>query len=93
MDVLPVQGSAVPSERVFSSAAETDSTQRNRLSPEMMEALQMLKFSYKRKRLHFGRMTKEEELALLEVAENVPGDVDWWVRYLKGEEQGMDNDL
>ncbi|KZT18614.1 hypothetical protein NEOLEDRAFT_1021773, partial [Neolentinus lepideus HHB14362 ss-1] len=43
MDILPIQGSAVPCERVFSSGKETVTDRRNRLSPELMEALQMLK--------------------------------------------------
>ena len=45
MDVLPIQGSAVPCERVFSSAKETTTARRNHISPELMEALQMLKFA------------------------------------------------
>ena len=53
MDYLPIQASAVPCERVFSSAGETDTKKRNRISPELMEALQMLKFSYKKERLNF----------------------------------------
>lgn len=47
LDILPIQGSAVPCERVFSSSAETDTRRRNRTSPELMEALQMLKFFIK----------------------------------------------
>lgn len=47
MDYLPIQASSVPSERVFSSSAETDTVRRNRISPILMEALQMLKFSFK----------------------------------------------
>jgi len=45
MDILPIQASAVPCERVFSSAKETITSRRNHISPELMEALQMLKFS------------------------------------------------
>jgi hypothetical protein len=44
MDYLPIQASAVPSERVFSSSAQTDTPRRNRIKPILMEALQMLKF-------------------------------------------------
>ena len=47
MDILPIQGSAVPCERVFSSAKETMSPRRNRVGPKLMEALQMLKFSHR----------------------------------------------
>jgi hypothetical protein len=54
MDVLPAQASAVPCERVFSSSKETCSQCRNRLSPKLMEALQMLKFSYKQDQLSFA---------------------------------------
>jgi hypothetical protein len=53
MDYLPVQASSVPSERVFSSSAETDTKKRNRIKPELMEALQILKFALKKERLNF----------------------------------------
>ena len=48
MDYLPIQASAVPCERVFSSSTETDTKKRNRISPALMEALQVLKFSLKK---------------------------------------------
>lgn len=44
MDYLPIQASSVPCERAFSSSAETDTNRRNRISPVLMEALQMLKY-------------------------------------------------
>jgi hypothetical protein len=50
MDYLPIQASAVPCERAFSSSAETDTLRRNRIHPVLMEALQMLKFSVKKQR-------------------------------------------
>ena len=53
MDYLPIQASSVPCERVFSSSAETDTKKRNRIGPTLMEALQMLKYHYKRTRLDF----------------------------------------
>jgi hypothetical protein len=64
MDFLPIQATSVPCERVFSSSAETDTKKRNRMSPLMMEALQMLKFHLKKERLNFTRgwVTKEHEL-------------------------------
>ena len=46
-DYLPIQGSATPSERVFSNASLTDSKQRNRLAPDTFEALQILKSAYR----------------------------------------------
>jgi hypothetical protein len=53
MDYLPIQASAVPCERVFSSSAETDTKKRNRIKPELMESLQVLKFALKKDRLDF----------------------------------------
>jgi len=52
---LPIQASAVPCEHVFLSSTETNTKKRNRLSPLMMEALQMLKFYLKKECLHFMR--------------------------------------
>ena len=68
MDILPIQGSAVPCERVFSSAKETMSARRNHILLELMEALQMLKFSLQKGRgLSFTEgWDKESELRELE---------------------------
>ena len=46
MDVLPIQGSSIPCERVFSSGKETTTARRSRISPELMEGLQLLEFSF-----------------------------------------------
>jgi len=64
MDYLPIQASAVPCERVFSSSGETDTERRNRISPAFMEILQMLKFDRKKERLNFTRgwATSQKEL-------------------------------
>lgn len=53
MDYLPIQASVVPCEHVFSSSAKTNTKRRNRIGPTLMEALQMLKFYLKKKRLNF----------------------------------------
>jgi hypothetical protein len=65
VDYLPIQASAVPCERVFSSAGETSTKRRNRMKPELMEALQMLKFMLKKKQLDFmeGWRGVEDSLA------------------------------
>jgi hypothetical protein len=64
MDYLPIQAMSVPCERVFSSSSQTDTKRRNRISPLLMEALQMLKFHLKKKRLNFmeGWLTPESEM-------------------------------
>ena len=68
MDILPIQGSAVPCERVFSSAKETMTPRRNRITAELMEALQLLKFSVKKGRgLNFtAELSYDAELQTLE---------------------------
>jgi hypothetical protein len=53
MDVLPAQASAVSCERVFSSSQETCTLCQAHLQPKLLEALQMLKFSFHRSRLSF----------------------------------------
>ncbi|KAL4262028.1 Zinc finger BED domain-containing [Pleurotus pulmonarius] len=69
MDILPIQGSAVPCERVFSSAKETTTMRRNRISPDLMESLQVLKFYIRKGReLDFSVGTsREAEVANLEM--------------------------
>jgi hypothetical protein len=64
MDYLPIQATSVPCERVFSSAKETDTLKRNKISPVLMEALQLLKFSLKKERLNFiaGWSTSESDM-------------------------------
>jgi hypothetical protein len=51
MDILPAQASSVACERLFSSSKETCTPRRNRINPDLMEALQTLKFS-----LHSGTL-------------------------------------
>jgi hypothetical protein len=46
-DYLAIQGSATPSERAFSSSSLTDTKHRNRITPLLFEAIQILKSSYR----------------------------------------------
>ena len=65
MDYLPIQGSAVPCERVFSSAKETMADRRNRILYGLMEQLQMLKFAFNKgdsEALHFTSGTEEKDI-------------------------------
>jgi hypothetical protein len=64
LDYLPIQASAVPSEWVFLSSAETDMKKHNHINPVLMEALQMLKFALKKSRLNFteGWIIVESEM-------------------------------
>jgi hypothetical protein len=88
LDILPIQGLAVPCERVFSSGKETTTLRRNKLSSELMEALQILKYSFKSgKSISFTNgMDKKEEEAWLEqlIAEksSVPEDIRSYIEHL-----------
>lgn len=73
MDYLPIQASAVPCERVFSSSAETDTAKRNRTSPILFEALQMLKYDFRKRRLTFAQGTNLNQRILLEDEPDEPG--------------------
>ena len=70
MDIIPIQASSVPCERVFSSGKETMAPQRRRITPNLMEALQMLKYSIKKGQpLNFTQgMRWAEELTEFEFA-------------------------
>jgi hAT family C-terminal dimerisation region len=48
MDIIPIQASSVPCERVFSSGKETMAPRRRCISAKLMGALQMLKYSIKK---------------------------------------------
>jgi hypothetical protein len=67
-------GSAVPCERVFSSAKETITMRCNRMGYNLMEALQMLKFTLRNHRIldFFIGLTKKEKILELE---QLPDDI------------------
>jgi hypothetical protein len=53
MDYLPIQASSVLNKQVFSSSSETLTKRCSQIQPDLMEALQMLKFMLKKDRLNF----------------------------------------
>ncbi|KZT51318.1 hypothetical protein CALCODRAFT_533927, partial [Calocera cornea HHB12733] len=75
MDYLPIQASAVPSERVFSSSKETDTKRRNHLSPALMEALQLLKYLLKKERLDFLQDLRDDVIQDDEEGQALDDDV------------------
>ena len=66
IDYLAIQASSVPSEHAFSSSAETDTVRCNRISPILMEALQMLKFGFRNEPFNFteGLITNEQDMII-----------------------------
>jgi hypothetical protein len=66
LDVLPVQASAVPCERIFSSSKETFALRRSLLSASTLEVLQVLKQLYKDESLQFVShlLAKEDDYAI-----------------------------
>jgi predicted HAD superfamily hydrolase len=77
MDILPIQASSVPCERVFSSSKETTTARRNKLNLQVVEALQVLKFEHKHNKiLSFtaGLDGDEEMLELEAIEEAQPTD-------------------
>lgn len=58
-DYLAIQGSATPSERAFSQGGLTDTKRRNRLSPAVFEALQILKGAYRNGHIQAAEQAKE----------------------------------
>jgi hypothetical protein len=53
MDYLPIQAMPISYKHVFSSAKDTDTAKQNQISPALIEALQMLKYSLKKEHLNF----------------------------------------
>jgi len=77
MDIIPIQASSVPCERVFSSGKETMAPRRRQISAHLMESLQMLKFSIRKGRpLNFTEGMKwDDELKDFEyMARAVPAE-------------------
>jgi hypothetical protein len=74
MDYLLIQAMSVPCEHVFLSAKDTDTTKQNWISPALMEALQMLKFSLKKEHLDFMNGWPTSEVAMGEVSKQT-GDL------------------
>jgi len=86
MDIIPIQASAVPCERVFSSAKATMSPRRNRISADLMEALQILKFSVRNGR-HLDFTTGlgcAEEITEMELSDDeLPEDIHSYVQSMR----------
>jgi hypothetical protein len=86
MDLLPIQATSVPCERVFSASKETATDRRNRLKPNTMEAIQLLKFLAKHQTLNFtaGLSEGDEVVELEDIEEARPvEDLRFFLRSLQ----------
>ena len=94
MDIIPIQASSVPCERVFSSGKATMAPRRSRISAQLMEALQIMKFSIRKGRpLKFTEgMSWDEELKEFELNARIAplGDAEAYRHSL--EKPGIDSD-
>src|ERR1700735_47011 len=94
MDIIPIQASSVPCERVFSSGKETMAPRRSRISAHLMECLQILKFSIRKGQpLKFTEgMAWSEELREFEhLARTAPlGDAEAYGRSLEDPDEDSD---
>ena len=95
MDIIPIQASSVPCERVFSSGKETMTPRHGRISADLMESLQLLKYSFKKGRsLDFtAGMSWRAELKAFELAGHTAavGDADAYRRSLEESNNGQDD--
>ena len=97
MDIIPIQASSVPCERVFSSGKQTMAPRRSRISPRLMEVLQIMKFSIRKggceQSLNFTEgLDWKEELNFFEFAARTEplGDAEAYGRSL--EDPGEDSE-
>ena len=85
----------MPCERVFSSGKETMTPRRGRISADLMESLQLLKYSFKKGRsLDFtAGMSWRAELKAFELAGHTAavGDADAYRRSLEESNNGQDD--
>ena len=94
MDIIPIQASSVACERVFSSGKQTMTPQRGRIAAQLMEALQISKFSIRKEApLKFSDMSWKEELKEFErLARSAPpGDAEAYGCNLEEDNGGSDN--
>ncbi|KAF4612550.1 hypothetical protein D9613_012717 [Agrocybe pediades] len=88
LDILPIQGSAVACEHVFSSSKETVTPRQNRMKPKLMEALQILKFTIKKDTLHLSKcVSEEDEIEALEQKNDAlaPENIAAYQKYVEGQ--------
>lgn len=94
MDIIPIQASSVPCERVFSSGKETMTPRRSCISAHFMECLQILKFSIRKGRaLRFteGMGWSEELIEFEHMARTAPvSEAEGYRRSLEDPEEDLD---
>ena len=96
MDIIPIQASSVPCERVFSSGKETMAPRRRRIQPGFMEKLQMLKYSIRKDvSLNFTEgMSWATELIEIEALQkdSPPNEIFSYQKSLETQEENEDDE-
>jgi hypothetical protein len=88
MDIIPIQATSVPCERAFSSGKETMAPRRRRIAPDLMEALQILKYSIRKVNFTEGMSWSDEMKEFEYMARTAPSeDADTYGRNLNQAEQ------
>jgi hypothetical protein len=69
-DYLAIQGSATASERAFSNGSLTATQRRNRLAPDMFEALQILKSAYRNNHIGAAEEATQRMIGYFDALDN-----------------------
>ena len=93
LDYLPIMASSVSSERAFSSAGITISKRRNRLGPDLVEALQFLKCWFRRDLIFREYPTIASEYNVGQQAKQDEGNVSMDEQLLEGGEDDDEMDF
>jgi hypothetical protein len=93
LDYLPIMASSVSSERAFSSAGITISKRRNRLGPDLVEALQFLKCWFRRDLIFREDPTIASEYSMGQAKQNEGNEEGWDQKLLKDEDNDDEMDL
>ncbi len=93
LDYLPIMASSVSSERAFSSASITISKRRNRLGPDLVEALQFLKCWFRHDLIFREDPTIASEYSVGQTKQNEENEEGWDQKLLENGDNDDEMDL
>ena len=80
LDILPIPGSSVSCEQLFSRAKQVTTDRRSRIAPDLIEALECLQYNWKGNIIDWARLNSRS-------VEEVDIDLDDFSLILKDEEE------